>query len=105
MPQVLNMPKFWTWQSSEYGSVFNMRALHSALNMSEYTFTEKSSENILGSKHTRILKIAGFWICKSYTVFKICHNMAEYVWVDVSMPGYVWIYNNRQGSESVSYNT
>ena len=29
--------------------------------------------------------------------------MAEYVWVDVSMPEHVLIYNNRQGSEYVSY--
>ena len=46
--------------------------------------------------------MAGFWICKSNTEFQICHNMAEYVWIGRE---YVWIYNNRQDSEYVSYNT
>ena len=32
--------KFWIWQSSEYGWVLNMRALHSVLNMPEYALTE-----------------------------------------------------------------
>ena len=38
IPRVINMPKFW--QSSEYGRVLNMRALHNVLNMSEYGMTE-----------------------------------------------------------------
>ena len=32
-------------------------------------------------------------------------NMADYVWKNVNMPEYVWIYDNRQASEYVSYNT
>ena len=40
MPRVLNIPKFWIWQSSEYGSVLNMRASHSVLNIPEYALIE-----------------------------------------------------------------
>ena len=40
MPRVLNMPKFWISQSFEYGSLLNMRALHSVINMPEYALTE-----------------------------------------------------------------
>ena len=42
-----------------------------------------------------------FSICKCYTGFQICHNMAEYVWTERE---YAWIYDNRTGSEYVSYN-
>ena len=64
LPRVLNMPKFWIWQNSENDRVLNLRALHRLLNMPENVLTE-SFEYILGSKYTRILNIAGFWICKS----------------------------------------
>ena len=37
---VLNMPKFWIWQSFEYGRILNMLALHSVLDMSEYALAE-----------------------------------------------------------------
>ena len=40
MSRVLNMPKFWIWQSSKYDSVLNMQALHSVLNMPEYALSE-----------------------------------------------------------------
>ena len=40
MPGALNMPKFETSQSSKYGRVLNMGALHSILNTPEYTLTE-----------------------------------------------------------------
>ena len=45
MPQVPNIPKFWIWENSDYGKVFNMQALHSILNM-----LWQSSEYMLGSK-------------------------------------------------------
>ena len=45
--------------------------------------------------------MAVFWIGKSYTWFQICHNMAEYVRIGCE---YVWIDDNGQGSEYVSYN-
>ena len=167
MPQILNMPKFWTWQSSEYGKVLYMWTLYCVpagiylligSNRSTRTGCEiysklaiktpercqrrrfgvfivnfqrisqpalmllliiwtckywlvfwicqnmprQSSECILGSKYARILNMARFWICKSYTGFYMCHNMHEYVVIGCE---YVWIYDNRQGSEYVSYNT
>ena len=37
MPRVMNMLKFWIRQISKYDRVFNMSALHSLLNMPEYT--------------------------------------------------------------------
>ena len=40
IPRVLNKSKFCIWQSSEYGRVLNMRALHSVLNMPEYALAE-----------------------------------------------------------------
>ena len=40
LPRVLNKPKFWIWQSSVRGSVLNMPALHSVLNMPENALTE-----------------------------------------------------------------
>ena len=42
MPRVLNMPKFWIWQSSQYDRdrVLNMWVLRSVLNMPEYALAE-----------------------------------------------------------------
>ena len=37
MPQVLTMSQFRIWHNSGYARVLNMRALHSVLNMPEYT--------------------------------------------------------------------
>ena len=36
---VLNMPKFWIWQSFEYGEIRNMWTFRSVLNMREYALT------------------------------------------------------------------
>ena len=52
-----------------------------------------------------ILNVAGFWICKNkygskYATVRL--NMCEKY---MNMPEYVWIYDNRHGSEYVSYNT
>ena len=52
---VLNMPKFWLWQSSEYGRVLNTQGLHSILNMPEWAILE--FEYILGSKYASILNM------------------------------------------------
>ena len=48
MPRVLNMSKFWIWQSSEYGRVLKRRTLHTVLNM-----PWQSSEYISVSKYAR----------------------------------------------------
>ena len=42
----------------------------------------QSSEYILCSKYSWILNMTGFSICRSYTVFFLCHNMAEYDWIN-----------------------
>ena len=61
----INLPKFWTWQSSEneYGRVLNMLALCSVLSILEYAQTVL---NIF-----QVLNMPGFWICntQSYTGF------------------------------------
>ena len=86
MPRVLNMPKFWIWQNSEYDRVLNLWVLHSLLNMPEYVLAE-SFEYILGSKYARIRNMAGFWICKSYTGFytAIWLTMSERTWICLNM--------------------
>ena len=58
MPRILNMPKFFVWQSSKYGRVLNILALHNILDMPEYALTE--FEYILNSKYARILNMTGF---------------------------------------------
>ena len=100
IPWVLNVPKFLIWQSSEYGRVLNMRAFHNVLNMPEHALTKFWM--YLGFQICQDSNITGFWICKCYTGFWICYNMAEYVWIGRE---YVWIYDNRQGSEYGLYNT
>ena len=98
IPEVLNMPKFWIWQSFEYGRVPNMWGL----NWIYQSMSWQSSEYIFGSAYTRILDMAGFWICKSTKSSKyvtIWLNMLQCV---VNMPEYIWIYNNRQGYEQVT---
>ena len=65
-----------------------MGAFHGLLNMPEYVLTE-SFEYILSFKYTRILNMAEFWICKSYTGLyaAIWLNMSE---KDLNIPEYVW---------------
>ena len=93
MAQVLNMPKFWLWESSGYGRVLNMRALHSVLNMPEYALTEFWI--YLGSKYARILNMQelhrvldmpqyrwvclnGTWICLNMSIFWIIDRTLMY---------------------------
>ena len=61
MSQVLNVPEFRIYQSSEYAS---------------------------GFEYARILHIPEFWICQGYTGFRICLNKS---WICLSMPDNVWI--------------
>ena len=56
MPMILNMPKFWIWQSYEYDRVLNMWALHRHLTMPE-CLAWQSSKCILGSKYASILNM------------------------------------------------
>ena len=64
-------PEFWIWQSSEYCRVLNMQALHSNLNMPDYTLI--SLDSIL---NTRILTMARFWISKKNRI----QNILQYDW-------------------------
>ena len=85
------MAKLWTWQGSQYESV-------TQLCQYAWICLNRFLKYLVGStKYVRILNIAGFWTCKSYTGIQICHIMSEYVWIwYMNMPEYVSIYDNRQ---------
>ena len=114
VPWVLNMPKLWTWKSSEYCKVLNIQALHSVLNMPENTLTEFwiylgfyicqysgcSRAVNMQVLHRVLIMSQCCLICLSAT--GIWLNMSEY---NRNMPEYIWIYDNRQVSEYISYNT
>ena len=70
------------WQNSEYGRVLNLQALH-VLNMTEYA-----------------LNMPGFWIWQGSEYARVT-QVSKYTTIRPN----VWIYNNRQGSEYVSYYT
>ena len=99
MPVVLNMPKFWMRQISESGRVLNMPALHSVLNMPECALLDSVVNicwvlNVPYSEQETVTqgsKYVTIWL-----------NMSE---LDVNMPEDVWIYDNKQSSEYVSYST
>ena len=80
--KILNMAKFWIWQSSEYGRVLYMRVLHSFLNMPEYAL---SFEYILDFKHARILNMAGFWIARVTQSSKYVLIRHEYAWLCLNL--------------------
>ena len=95
--KILNMPKIWIWQGSEYSSVTQR---------SEYAIICLDRDLSI----SRVLYMPEFWIwqgseylsviqCSEYTIIKL--KMPA---LDVNMPEYVWIYDNRHGSEYVSYN-
>ena len=84
---IMNMPEyvlteFWIYlgfyicQDSEHGSVPNMQEFHRILNITQYGWE---------------------WL-------RIFLNMSEFTLIDKNIPEYVWIYDNRHGSEYVSYN-
>ena len=68
-------------------AVFSICKHHTAFSIQQ-NMPWQSSEYILDSKYATVLKIQDF------TGLLIRHNKAEYV----------WIVDNRQGSEYVSYN-
>ena len=81
-PKILNMSKFWIWQG------FSICERYKAFDYARIYINRVLNISC-------VLNMAGLWICKIYIGFQICRNMAEYV----------WIYNNSQGFEYVSYNT
>ena len=98
MPSVLNMPKFWMWQGSQYTSITQH---------SEYA--RICIDRVLNISW--VLNMSGFltwqgafWTCKSNS-FKHATVWVKVSEEEVNMPEYVWIYDHRQASEYVSYNT
>ena len=82
---------------------FSICELHSVLIMPEYASTDFWTH-------------VGFYICQDSEYGRVLNmqelhrvlNMSQYSWICMSrtcMPEYVWIDDNRQGSEQVSYNT
>ena len=89
MPRVLNMPKFLIWKGPKYATM----CLDKVLNISW------------------VLNMPGFWIWQSSGCARVKQG-SKYatIWLNISeqdaiTPEYAWIYNNRQGSEYVSYDT
>ena len=94
----LNMAKFWTWLGSRYASVtqrseYARICLDRALNIS------------------RVLNMPRFRLWQGSEYASVTQS-SKYVtiWLNISkedenMPEYIWIYNNRQCSEYVSYKT
>ena len=91
--KILNLTKFWIWQVSQCVSVSQN---------SEYArifLAWQSSEYILGSKYASILNMK---VTQGSIYAAIWLNMSE---LDVNMSEDVWIYENKQASEYVWYNT
>ena len=93
MPQVWNNSKFWIWQSSEYGRVLIMWALHSVLNMPEFALTEFSI--YLGfhicqnSEYGRVLNMQGLHrVLHMPQNSLITHNTKYGFWIGRE---YAWI--------------
>ena len=94
--EILNMTKFWIWQGFQDASVthpteYARICLDRVLNISW------------------VLNMPGLWIWQGSDCGRITQG-SKYVtiWLnmseqDVYMPEYVWIFDNRQGSEYVSY--
>ena len=84
------------------------------LNMPEYAWMylrKHDSEYALVPTYAKILHMAKFWIWQGSEYARVIQgskddtiwlNMSEW---DVYMTEHVWIYNNRQSFEYVSYNT
>ena len=78
--------------------------------MPEYAWirpNKQDSEFAVGPKYAKILNIAGFSIYKNMQELHRVLNMAQITENVCIGREYVliWIYNNRQGSEYVSYQT
>ena len=92
MSWVLNMPKFWKWQSSIYGRVLKMQTLHIVLSMSEYStiFAKHSILNPLeGSEYASVLNTSRFWLSQDCHYARVLNfqgyagftNFRKYGWV------------------------
>ena len=96
--KVLNMAMFWIWQGPQYASV-TQRCQYARIYLNRVL-------NI-----SWVLNMPGFWISQDSEYERVTQgskyatvrlNMSENY---MNMPESNWIYDNRQGSEYVSYNT
>ena len=94
--RVLNLPKFWIWQGFQNASVTQP---------SEYA--KICLDKVLNISY--VLNMPGFWIWQGSEYARITQGLKyATIWLnvseqDVNMTGYVWIFDNRYGSEYVSY--
>ena len=117
--------KHWNWRHCSQKAYVFLSFVEEYVRL-EYAWmclNKQDSEYASGPKYAKILNMAGLSICEGYTVLWIFHNMAwqssEYISGSkyssvlnmqglhrvLNMPQYVWIFDNRQGSEFVSCNT
>ena len=93
MPRVLSIPKFRIWEGSQYASVTQR---------SKYARICLDRLNIFWVLNIPELQR---WQVSEYTSLTDVFKYATMSEQDVNMPQYVWIYDNRQGSKNVLYNT
>ena len=86
----LNLTKFWIWQGSQYAICFT------AFRIVRIFLAWQSSKYISGSRYASILNIK---VTQGATMEL---NMSV---LDVNIPEDVWISNNKQAFEYVSYDT
>ena len=106
MPWVVNFPKFWIWQSSEFGI---WQGFQNASVTKPAEYNRKYLDRVLNISW--VLNMPAFWIWQGSEYARITQgskyatiwlNMSEQ---DVNMPEYVRIFNSWQGSEYEWYNT
>ena len=97
MLRVLNFPKFWIWQSSEYGRVLKCECYITCWIRQNIPW--QSSEYILGSKYARSLNMAGFWIWQQHGLLNTVDHVFSRPWQELhrvlNMLKYDWICLNR----------
>ena len=75
-----------------HDKVLNMARISICKHYTEFWISQnmlwQCSEYMPGSKYARILTMAGFWISKRNTGFKLHHNVGGYVWTGHE---YAWI--------------
>ena len=93
MPRVLNIPKFRIWEGPQYASVTQR---------SKYARICLDRLNIFWVLNIPELQR---WQVSEYTSLTEVFKYATMSEQDVNMPQYVWIYDNKQGSKHLLYNT
>ena len=97
------MPQVSQCRNSEYGKVLNKEGFSKCECYTTYWICQnmpwQSSEYIYW-----VLNMPGFWIWKDSEYARITQG-SKYATIWLNMYEYIWIFNNRQGSEYVSCNT